>query len=440
MFEKKILFAGLIAYAVSIYWDMLSRSLSARLTRFRYRKHLNELAKPHADEQQRNIVIIGAAFAGYHAARLLAASLPPDGRYKIVVVEPNSHFNFTWVLPRFCVVEGHEHKAFIPYGHYFKGLVSEKYVRWVRDSVASMGRSSVRLRDSGEEVPYEYLIIATGSGQGAQLPSRVGSEDKAEGTKLLRGVQSRIASAKKVVVVGGGAAGVELAADTKAKYPEKTIVLVHSRQAVMHRFGKELQEAALNGLEELGVEVILGERVMDEETENGVLTLASGRKVDCDYMLNCTGQQPASGLFAELSPNTISETGHIRVKPTLQVADDSLPNVYACGDVAHTGTQNPNARSATKQAMVAADNIILAVQGKQPRHVYKPYWADGIIQLTLGLVKSVIHYHDGKTGLLFTTKEEGVDLMAERAWTNMGAEPFVDGSEPEGSMDIMLKN
>ena len=39
-----------------------------------------------------------------------------------------------------------------------------------------------------------------------------------------------------------------------------------------------------------------------------------------------------------------------------------------------------------RQADTVADNILLAVRGKEPSYEYKNYWADGIIKLTLGLV------------------------------------------------------
>lgn len=74
------------------------------------------------------------------------------------------------------------------------------------------------------------------------------------------------------------------------------------------------------------------------------------------------------------------------MRPTLQIDDPSLPNIYACGDVAQTGVRNPNARAAMKQAQYVADNVVLAVQGREPSKLYTPSWADGVIKLTLGLV------------------------------------------------------
>lgn len=130
------------------------------------------------------------------------------------------------------------------------------------------------------------MVIATGSGVGMSLPSRVGSTDKAEGIQLLRNFQQRIKAAKNLVVVGGGAAGVELATDAKDQYPDKNVTLIHSRDAVMNRFGHDLQAGALAGLKDLGIEVILGERTTSETPVDGFVTLRSGRKVACDFMVS----------------------------------------------------------------------------------------------------------------------------------------------------------
>lgn len=141
------------------------------------------------------------------------------------------------------------------------------------------------------------------------------------------------------------------------------------------------------------------------------------------------------------------------MKPTLQIDDDTLPNVYACGDVAETHTPNPNARAAMRQAEVVADNILLDIYGKKPRYPYKPQWGDGLIKLTLGLVsiqdslgnvikmagrllltqlnqdRSVLQFWDGKSELLFPSQETDLALMSDGTWVKMGAKPFVDTGE-----------
>ncbi|KAH6605772.1 apoptosis-inducing factor [Trichoderma cornu-damae] len=421
MLEKTKLYAKIVGYALFVIWGELRLAARAAMVR----RQALWFGSSGAEERTRNIVVVGASSAGYRVAQVLAKSLSPRSPYRVVVIEPNSHFQFTWVLPRFCVVKGHEHKAFIPYGGYMTG-VPEGSFRWVKDRVVDIDRTAVKLRDGDEAIPYEFLVIATGSGVEDGLPSRVNATDKLEGMRRLQGMQTSIESANTVLVVGGGAAGVEVATDAKALYPEKHIILVHSRDAVMHRFGKGLQTAAREGLERLGVELILEERVVDEDAASGVVTLQSGRKITCDFFMNCTGQKPLSDVVTNLSPSSISSTGHIKVKPTLQIADDSLPHVYTCGDVAETKTPNPNSRSAMHQATVVANNILLAIAGKKPCYTYEKYWAHGIIKLTLGLDRSVTHLGDGNSELLFPGKETDEALMSAMCWSRMGEKPFED--------------
>lgn len=90
----------------------------------------------------------------------------------------------------------------------------------------------------------------------------------------------------------------------------------------------------------------------------------------------------------DFAPHIVTDSGHIKVKKTLQIDDNNFPNIYACGDVADTKTPNPNGRAASRQADIVSDNILQAVRGKTPTYLYRNYWADGIIKLTLGLVSN----------------------------------------------------
>jgi NADH dehydrogenase FAD-containing subunit len=279
MLRKKLLFLRLVAFSVTFFYDALKRAVARRARKLRAKIQKPTVPKSN---QVRNVVVIGASFAGYHVARVVAASLPFSGQYRVVVIEPNSHFQFTWVLPRFCVIPDNEHKAFIPYGPYIIDAAPES-VLWIRDRVTSIEQKVIRLHD-GEDVPYDYCVIATGSGFGMGLPSRVGETSKAQGIERLREMQAKIKNASKIVVVGGGAAGTELVMDAKGLYPEKNITLVHSRQAPMSRFGPELQSAALEWLKKLEVNVVLGERMVSEDDAS--ITLSSGRKIECDLMVS----------------------------------------------------------------------------------------------------------------------------------------------------------
>ncbi|KAI1117855.1 hypothetical protein F5Y14DRAFT_447797 [Nemania sp. NC0429] len=427
MFETTWLVIRAMGNIATFIGSLISRSVWLRMRRVRHQL-ISHSSHKDIEPKQSNIVVLGASMAGYHAAKTIAESILPNSPYHVVVVEPHDHFHFTWVLPRFCVVEGHEDKAFIPYGPYLAG-VPDGVLRWIQGRALRITKSSVLL-SSGEEVPYAFLVVATGAGATDALPSRVDTDDKTEGVAKLKDIQIRIKEARNLVVVGGGAAGVELATDAKSHYPEKTVVLVHSRDNVMHRFGPKLQNTAMDGLRDLGVKVITGDRLIGEDKEGGVVVLRSGKEIECDFLVNCAGQKPNSTLIAELSPKTITATGHVLVKPTMQIDDDSLPNVYLCGDIAETNTPNPNSRTARAQATIAADNIILGMDGHGPTYKYKPQWLEGLIKLTLALEKSVTHVGDfSGTELLFPAREKDVALMSAGAWKHMGGTPFQDDTE-----------
>lgn len=294
MLDKPILFGKVLIYTLAYFIRVWRRAATLKKELVLLKLSGGTVTDTPRD---RNIVIVGANFAGYQAARVISKNLPPNCPYRVVVVEPNSHFQFTWVLPRFCVAKGHEHKAFIPYGPGLEGA-PEGAVRWVQDWVAGLTKTHVLLRNTGEEIPYDYLIVATGSEVKEGLPSRANETGKLESMQRMQAMQKRIEEANRIVVVGGGAAGVEVATDAKSLYPEKTVILVHSRSALMHRFGKGLQKAAYEGFEKLGGETILEDRVVSEDKEAGTVTLRSGRVIECDYFVStsCVNDQRRSIL------------------------------------------------------------------------------------------------------------------------------------------------
>ena len=72
-------------------------------------------------------------------------------------------------------------------------------------------------------------------------------------------VTFQIAKASKVVIVGGGAVGVELAGEIKETYPEKDVTLIHSGEFLMRSsFGDNFSKTVKTRLDQLGVKVVLG--------------------------------------------------------------------------------------------------------------------------------------------------------------------------------------
>jgi NADH dehydrogenase FAD-containing subunit len=210
-----------------------------------------------ATENPKHIVVVGGSFAGLQLVRRLTQTVPNG--YKIIWIEKNSHLNYVFAFPRFSVVAGLEERAFIPYTAVEAGAPKSS-LRRVQGIVSWVNREAQKVvLDGGEEIPFEYLAIATGSTQ--PLPVQVQSTERNDACDELRAVQAHIKASQKIAILGGGAVGVELASDIKDFYPGKDVTLVHSRDVLLNRFGPRLQEYALRALrDELGVNVLLGER------------------------------------------------------------------------------------------------------------------------------------------------------------------------------------
>ncbi|KAK0229565.1 hypothetical protein EDD85DRAFT_957340 [Armillaria nabsnona] len=381
-------------------------------------------------------VILGAAYGGSRAAQILAAGIPKG--WRILLIDRNSHANRSsvssqnssyanikidvYVLPRFSVLPGHEHKAFIPYHSVFQPPKDDHLV--LHATVLSLTAKSVTLSRSfpehgidTTEVPYDYAIYALGS----HLPPK-----QAKANQWLKEKQKVIERAGSVLVVGSGALGIQFATDIAAVYPSKKITLLHSRNRLLPRFEEGMHLEILQSLESLGIEVILGERLdtssAEKYNEGGqrVVRTLSGRDVATDLMLLCTGQKPNTSLLNEINPHTVDvQTGLARVLRTLQVSDletdpDMLPaalanisldvitepgqdrgkvttqypHIFAIGDAADAFGAIKAGHNAYFQGEVAARNVLrLICDSDEPLELYTP--GPPAIKVSLGLISQL---------------------------------------------------
>lgn len=272
MSDRAVIIFKLAGYVITSLNYLLTTYISSKINLWTYK----------LGDKPKTVVVIGASFAGFHLAKQLAETLPSG--WRVVVIERNSRFYFTWIFPRSTAVPDHIHKAFVPYPERPPSTPEGAYT-FKRGTVTSIDDNKVILED-GSEIKYEYLAIATGSH--ARYPAKLHATEKAECIKYFEDQQERIRKAQRVIVVGGGAAGMEIASDTKSKYPEKEVTLVHSRDRLLNNFGPLLHEKAMEALDALGVKTYLNERAttgIDEEDPKEV-TLKSGIVLKCDTLVN----------------------------------------------------------------------------------------------------------------------------------------------------------
>ncbi|KAF5003074.1 hypothetical protein FDECE_10355 [Fusarium decemcellulare] len=380
----------------------------------------------------KNVVVIGGSYVGMAAVKELATLLPVT--HRVLLVEPHSHFHHLFAFPRFAIVPNHEHKAFIPYTGAFSSLPNASQHSIIKAKVLSLYQDHLILDrpwQGSTEVPFDYAVVATGTRLPA--PGTMQDDEKPLSVDYFRSYQQRVKNAYSIVLVGGGAVGVQMAADLKQVYPEKKVTLVHSRDRLMPLYHEDMDATIRARFEELGVELITGTRAVvpaegfPTDGRSFELELKDGRKVPADLVIPATGQIPNNQFLETLEPSAGREiinqaNGFIKVLPTLQFENPNYSNLFACGDIADSKAHKA-ARPGLAQAQVVAENIVAMVQGKQPEKnitVTPP-----AIHLTLGLTRSIIFRNpdvkNGVTEPTIITKEDGSeDMSITSVWERRG--------------------
>ncbi|KAK1224814.1 hypothetical protein PQX77_012268 [Marasmius sp. AFHP31] len=299
----------------------------------------------------KTVAVLGAAYGGNRAAQILAAGLPEG--WRVVLVDRNTHFNHVYVMPRLAVLPGHENKAFVPYTRVFwkNNTIKESPHVLLHASVVSVHPNHAILSKAFPEhglpttrLDFDYCVYALGS----QLPDPLNlwgplpslgvmkipnpsyNGTKKDSVAWLKHNQKVVEEAPSVLVVGGGALGIQFATDIADLYPTKSVTLLHSRHRLMPAYDEELHLEVLKGLESLNVNVILGERLdltsandanakLNERGQRVVRTV-KGREIAADLVMLCTGQNPNTSFLKSMDPNTINPANNLaHVLRTMQL-------------------------------------------------------------------------------------------------------------------------
>lgn len=195
----------------------------------------------------------------------------------------------------------------------------------------------VHARGSGA-LRYDGLLLATGASPrslpvpGAALPG-VHLLRTLDDTRRLQAalVADAGAAARRLVVVGSGWIGMEIAAAARTLGAEVTVVGIE-RVPLSAAIGAELGTVFLRRHQRAGVSFRLGETtaaILERKGRAAGVVLGSGEEVPADLVLVAIGVRPADGV-ARLAGLTVDDG--VRVGDGLRTND---PFVWAAGDVAN---------------------------------------------------------------------------------------------------------
>jgi NADH dehydrogenase len=196
-----------------------------------------------------------------------------------------------------------------------------------------------------------------------------------------------------VAIVGGGATGVELAAELHAAarvlgnygfdhiHPEKDlqIVLVEAAPRLLAQLPERLSEAALRELRKLAIEVHTNEKVVEVTADS--LKMASGKVISSSITVWAAGVKAPDFLKTlgqqsdGTAPLETSKLNQLVVNGNLQTTMDS--SIYAFGDCAACQQPDgmwvpPRAQAAYQQAMYLTKALPQLLAGKAvPPFIFK---------------------------------------------------------------------
>ncbi|CAK8714981.1 NADPH-dependent 2,4-dienoyl-CoA reductase, sulfur reductase [Candidatus Electrothrix laxa] len=227
----------------------------------------------------------------------------------------------------------------------------------------------VKNLDSGEEqeLAYDKLMLSTGAAPfvlpipGADLDGVFTISDLHKAIEIKK----RISGGKigRVVVIGGGAIGIEMAESFADLWGLETTLVEFMPQLLPKLVDADFATMLQRHLEEMNVAVYTGEGATElvGDSEGKVVAVKTPqRTLEADMVIMAAGVRPRSELAKEAGL-VVEPWGGITVNSRLQTSD---PDIYAAGDciaVKHlvTGKQTfaPMGSLANREGRVAADNM-----------------------------------------------------------------------------------
>ncbi len=237
-------------------------------------------------------------------------------------------------------------------------------------TVESIDLEAEKLETTAGVVPYDTLVIATGSYP--FMPPIPGVD--AEGVCVLKTIEDAqqiekgLEDVENAVIVGAGAIGLEVGSAMMARGVKVTVVelLPYVLPLILD---PDMAQLVHNHLMDIGARVICGAAVSEVLTDEAgkVRGVRVGdEEIPCQMVLMSTGVRPSSKLAKDAGIETGSSGGIVTDSSLhVKVGRDYLPNVYASGDCVevikdftYQRTISPLGTSAYRLARVVADNIM----------------------------------------------------------------------------------
>jgi len=294
-------------------------------------------------QRRSGAIVVGGGYAGLHAVRAIERL-----GVEVTVIDRSGDHDFVTRLAGVAGGSAPVNDARQPLGRFAP--------RREMGSVVGVGDGAVELAD-GRRIEADAVVVTAGA-----EPSRPPIDGLEHAARLRTAddalaLRTAIAEATSVVIVGGGASGVQLAASAAHAHPEVLIHLVEAESQLLAGLSADLGAGAARILAGRGVELHLGHSV-DRIGPDGV-------HVDGDFLEGLVVW--AGGFAADAARLGVPTTddGRIAVDADLRIA--GMQCTFAAGDVAAHVDRHGNTLAMSAQIAVQAGTVA----GRNAAHVVR---------------------------------------------------------------------
>lgn len=372
--------------------------------------------------EKKRVVIVGGGFGGLKLAQKLKNS-----NYQVVLVDKNNYHQFPPLIYQVASSGIEPSSIAFPFRRLFQRR-KDFYFRLAE--VLSIMPEEKIIQTSIGKLSYDYLVLAAGTTtnffgnkeiEEESIPMKTLSESMGLRNAILDNFERALTCATEkerqellnVVIVGGGATGVEIAgALSEMKnfvlpkdYPDlpnslMNIYLIESQSRLLAAMSEKSSARVLKYLRSMGVNVLLNQRVTDYK--DNTVFINDGSTIATRTFIWVTGV--AAQKVDKMPTESIGRGGRILVNEYNQV--QGMQDVYSIGDQclmpnADPAWQNGHpqlAQVAIQQGKLLASNLIRLDKGKE----LKPFRYKNLgTMATVGRNKAVAEFAGIKMGGFF---------------------------------------
>lgn len=335
---------------------------------------------------EKNIVLIGAGYAGVHAAKKLAKKYKRDQDVKITLIDRHSYHTMMTELHE--VAGGRVEPTAIQYD--LRRLFNRTKVNLVTDNVTNVDHDKKVVTTEHGSYPYDYLVLGMGG-----EPNDFGTpgvqengftlwswEDSVRLRKHIEEIVTKASREQDVekrkamlrfVVCGSGFTGIEmvgellewkdrLAKDNKIDKDEIELIVVEAAPTILNMLERRDADKAEKYMVKKGIKILKSAAIVEVKPES--IVLKSGEELPTHTLIWTAGVR-ANSDTKDYGMES-ARAGRLKVNQYMEA--EKYDNTYVIGDLAYfeeeEGKPTPQIVEAAEQTgMTAAKSIIAEISG-----------------------------------------------------------------------------